>query len=66
MVVDLDGLISCSAQSDGVATFMAPELLVPSKFGVKDSVPTKEADIYAFGLVIFQVNERNSGHTTFF
>jgi len=35
--------------------FMSPELLVPSKFSMEDSLPTPEADIYAFGLVIFQV-----------
>ena len=39
--------------------FMSPELLVPSNFGMKDSNPTQEADIYAFGLVIFQVCERS-------
>ena len=38
--------------------FMSPELLVPSNFGMKDSIPTQEADIYAFGLVTFQVRER--------
>ena len=36
-------------------SFMAPELLAPSSYGLKKSVPTREADIYAFGLVIFQV-----------
>jgi serine/threonine protein kinase len=40
--------------------FMSPELLIPSKFGRKDSVPTPEADIYAFGFVVFQVCEQ--GH----
>ena len=44
--------------------FMSPELLVPSKFGIKNSVPTPEADIYAFGVVIFQVrgHDRRCGH----
>lgn len=36
-------------------TFMPPERLVPSVFGMKDSPPTREGDIYAAGLVIFQV-----------
>lgn len=66
MVANPNGSMPCNTQSDSVATFMSPELLVPSKFGVKDSVPTMEADIYAFGLVIFQVNKWNSGHATFF
>jgi serine/threonine protein kinase len=39
----------------GTMTFMAPELLVPSKYGLGNAVPTKEGDIYAFGLVILQV-----------
>ena len=66
MVVGTNGLTPCSTQSDdGVAAFMSPELLVPFKFGTKDSVPTMEADIYAFGLIIFQVNERNNVYARF-
>jgi hypothetical protein len=58
MVLDPKQPMSCSAQLEGgTTTFMSPELLVPSMFGVKSSVPTPEADIYAFGLVIFQVWE---------
>ena len=36
---------------------MSPELLVPEEFGKKGSVPTPQADIYAFGMVVFQVRE---------
>jgi len=39
----------------GTPWFKSPELLVPEVFGEKDPPPTQEADIYAFGLVIFQV-----------
>ena len=42
--------------------FMSPELFVPSKFGLEDSVPTLEADIYAFGFVIYQVCEQGCGY----
>jgi len=42
--------------------FMAPELLVPERFGKKYSVPTPQADVYAFGLVIFQVGEQYRGY----
>ena len=50
--------LSCSADFEGgTKTFMSPELLVPSKFGFKDAIPTPEADVYAFGLVTFQVCE---------
>jgi serine/threonine protein kinase len=56
MVFDPHQPMACSVQIEGgTMRFMSPELLVPSKFGMKDLVPTPEADIYAFGLVIFQV-----------
>ena len=35
---------------------MAPELLKPSGFGLKNSNPTKKSDIYAFGVVTYQVS----------
>jgi len=66
MVLDPGQPISCSAQLEGgTAMFMSPELLVPSKFGFAESIPTPEADIYAFGLVIYQVCEQDRGHLPF-
>jgi len=41
---------------------MSPELLVPLKFGLTKSVHTLESDIYAFGLVIYQVCDRDHGY----
>ena len=35
---------------------MAPELLNPSGFGLKNSNPTKKSDIYAFGITTYQVS----------
>ena len=35
---------------------MAPELLNPSGFDLKNSNPTKRSDIYAFGMVTYQVS----------
>jgi serine/threonine protein kinase len=56
MVLDPHNPISPdSALEGGTLGFMAPELLAPSKYGLKNAVPTKEGDIYAFGLVILQV-----------
>jgi len=56
MVLDPRQPMSCSAQLEGgTVMFMSPELLVPSRFGFTESIPTPEADIYAFGLVIYQV-----------
>ena len=66
MVLDPGQPMSCSAQLEGgTMMFMPPELLVPSKFGLKVSLPTPEADIYAFGLVIYQVCERDRGYPLF-
>ena len=45
---------------------MSPELVVPSKFGIEDALPTLEADIYAFGLVIFQACEQDPGYRPVF
>ena len=45
--------------------FMAPELLVPSKYGIKDPIPTPEADTYAFGLVVYQVCKQDRGYLLF-
>lgn len=55
-VPDPNQLVSCSVQLEGgTIAFMAPELLMPSLFDVNDPIPTPEADVYAFGMVIFQV-----------
>ena len=56
MALDTQNQMSSSLTlGGGTMAFMAPELLAPSKFGLKQSVPTREADVYAFGLVILQV-----------
>ena len=60
MVLDPQWPISCSAQLEGgTITFMPPELLMPSEFNIKNSVPTPEADVYAFGLVILQARHKD-------
>ena len=59
MSFDLMRPLSCSAQLEGgTSMYMAPELLVPSKFGFTESVPTQKSDIYAFGLIIYQVHNQ--------
>jgi len=66
MVFDPVQPMACSAQLAGdTVTFMSPELLVPSRFGTKDWAPTPEADIYAFGLVIFQARGQGCGSRSF-
>ena len=46
---------SKSTAGGGTTPFMAPELLVPSRFGLEKCAPSKEADIYAMAMVIYQV-----------
>ena len=58
--------VSCSAQiQGGTMKFMAPELLVPEQFGKGAAAPTPQADIYAFGMAIFQVREQGCGFYRF-
>jgi len=44
-----------SALCGGTTPFMAPELLSPGMFKKTSSRVSKEADAYAFGMVILQV-----------
>ena len=58
--------LSSSAQMEGgTIWFRSPELLIPEEFGKEDSLPTPQADIYAFGLVILQVFEEGCGYWLF-
>ena len=45
--------------TDGTGTprtfFMAPELLHPTRFGLEKGVPSKEGDVYALGMTVYQV-----------
>ena len=34
---------------------IAPELLLPEKFGLRDGQVSKQADVYAFGMVVYEV-----------
>ena len=55
---------SKSQAGGGTTPFMAPELLVPSRFELEKCTPTKEADIYATAMVIYQVRTaRSPGRT---
>ena len=52
-IVDFDGTILPSV---GSVRYMAPELLIPSGFGLENGNPTKRSDVYAFGVVTYQVS----------
>jgi serine/threonine protein kinase len=43
-----------SSEVEDTAFFMAPELL-PRKSGLDETVPSKEADVYALGMTIYQI-----------
>jgi len=47
--------VRMSSEEQGTASFMAPELLLSEKFGLEKGVPSKEADIYALGMTVYQV-----------
>ena len=47
---------STTSPSVGTVRYMGPELLNPSGFNLKNSNPTKKSDIYAFGMVTYQVS----------
>ena len=67
MVLDPENPMSCSVLLEGgTTTFMAPELLAPSQYGLDKAVPTQEGDIYAFGLVVLQVLEFYRRHLRIF
>lgn len=67
MVLDPQNPMSTSDTLEGGTTmFMAPELLAPSRYGLESAVPTREADIYAFGLVMLQVFAFHYHHPTYF
>jgi len=53
---DLGMESSKSVNEGGTTPFMAPELLVPSRFGLDKCTPTKQADIWAIAMVIYQVH----------
>jgi len=47
--------IKVSSEEEGTFSFMSPELLLPQRFGLEKGVPSKEADIYALGMTVYQV-----------
>jgi serine/threonine protein kinase len=47
---------SITTANDGTARWTAPELFVPELCGLAKSVHSKESDVYAFGMVIYEVN----------
>ena len=46
----------------GAIDFMPPEHFDPQGFGLESWVPAQKADIYGFGLTVFQVLVQYSGY----
>lgn len=53
--LEMEGAADEDEVGCGTIPFMAPECIFPSRFGLEKSAPTTEADIYAIGMVIYQV-----------
>jgi serine/threonine protein kinase len=51
----ITGFTVSEPTSKGTVRWMAPELLVPDEKSQKTCSPTKKSDIYAFGMVIYEV-----------
>lgn len=54
-VMSSTSLITASATGGGTVRWMAPELLMPEEYGLTHSKSSKESDVYAFGMVIYEV-----------
>ena len=51
----ISGSVRKTSEETGTAFFTAPELLHPTNFGLEKGVPSKEGDIYALGMTLYQV-----------
>ena len=56
------GTTTVAGKSQGTIRWMAPELLYPDNFGFtgkfEKHLPSKDTDIYAIGMTIFEVSAR--------
>ena len=46
---------STTTSKPGVVRYMAPEVLNPSQFGLPNSNPSKESDVYSLAMTAFEV-----------
>ena len=46
----------------GVVRYMAPELLDPPQFGLADTNPSKESDVYSFAMTAYEVRSSHTVH----
>jgi serine/threonine protein kinase len=46
---------SLNSFGSGTIRWMSPELFVPSEFSLDKYIPSKESDVYALGMLIYEV-----------
>ena len=46
---------SAAASKSGVTRYMAPEVLNPPQFGLTQSSPSRESDVYSFAMTAYEV-----------
>ncbi|CAA7266440.1 unnamed protein product [Cyclocybe aegerita] len=56
--------ITCSRSGVGSARWMAPELLLPEAWGKINAKPTFASDIFAFGMVIYEVESLSCSYSS--
>ena len=54
-VASEQSIVASSPRADGAVPWMSPELLHPGKFGLENSHPTVQSDLYALGMVVYEV-----------
>lgn len=54
-IVSTGPVATLSTTGLGTCRWMAPELFFPEMYGLDHSIPSKESDVYAFGMVIYEV-----------
>lgn len=61
-MVSTTSLAITNAAAGGTVRWMAPELLNPEIYGLANSKSSKESDVYAFGMVIYEVTSIELPH----
>jgi serine/threonine protein kinase len=54
---------STTSSKPGVVRYMAPELLDPPQFGLADSSPSKESDVYSLAMTTYEVRSSPTPHS---
>lgn len=55
VISNSSSMMTVSTSISGTARWMAPELLNPEEYGFQHCSPSKESDVYALWMVIYEV-----------